>query len=146
MNDERSPEETVLDKCGVKSDSRRRFLNRIGGSAATMAALTATGGAREFVLQGGSRADQAYQVREQAARRELQTPIPDHTDNGDEGRYPNKIGSYSKGLPHNRLGEVDLASYNSLLAALKSEQPSDFENINIGFGTKLTNPQAGLAF
>ena len=72
--------------------------------------------------------------------------VLDHPDNGDEARYPNKIGTYSKGLPHNRLGEVDLQAYRSLLAALDSGKSLDFENIIIGLGTKLTNPQAGLAF
>src|SRR5438094_3571221 len=60
--------------------------------------------------------------------------------------YSNKIGNYSKGLPHNNLGEVDLAAYNSYLAAIRSGLPSDFESIILGGNTKLTGPQCGLAF
>src|SRR5207302_10833732 len=35
--------------------------------------------------------------------------------NGDETRYPNRIGNYHKGLPHDGFGEVDLAAYSTLL-------------------------------
>jgi len=77
---------------------------------------------------------------------EYHLPIVSHPDNGDENRYSNKIGNYSKGLSHNSIGEVDLAAYSSYLAAIRSTLPSDFENIILGGNTKLTNPQCGLAF
>ena len=77
---------------------------------------------------------------------EYHLPIVSHPDNGDENRYSNKIGNYSKGLHHNSIGEVDLAAYSSYLAAIRSGLPSDFENIILGGNTKLTNPQCGLAF
>src|SRR5262245_48400462 len=150
------PEEKSRETVGIKSTSRRKFLNHIGSGAVTMAALTATGQTEGLTPQGvasGSdlidsvtRAAQAFRIREQAARRELLSPVADHPDNGDEQRYPDKIGSYSKGLPHNRFGEVDLQAYRSLLAALNSGKSLDFEDINMGLGAKLTNPQAGLAF
>jgi len=69
-----------------------------------------------------------------------------HLNDGDEDLFSNKIGNYSKGLPHNNLGEVDLAAYNSYLAAIRSGLPSDFESIILGGNTKLTDPQCGLAF
>jgi len=69
-----------------------------------------------------------------------------HPNNGDEDLYSNKIGNYSKGLPHNNVGEVDLAAYSSYLAAIRGGLPSDFENIILGGNTKLTDPQCGLAF
>jgi hypothetical protein len=37
-------------------------------------------------------------------------------------------------------------SYGSLLRALQSRDPEDFDQILLGGGAKLTNPQAGLAF
>src|SRR5439155_8161270 len=58
----------------------------------------------------------------------------------------NKIGSYSKALPHNQLGEVDLNAYGALLTALATGRREDFEAIPLGLGAKLTNPQSGLAF
>src|SRR3989304_1085126 len=44
---------------------------------------------------GTQRADQALDIRVAAARFERAQPLPEHPDNGDEARYPNKIASYS---------------------------------------------------
>ncbi|BBD63755.1 twin-arginine translocation pathway signal [Nostoc commune NIES-4072] len=89
--------------------------------------------------------DKAYRVRLEAATRERNIPIPPHPTNGDEERYPNKIGSDSRGLPHNNLGEVKLEAYNSLTKALTTQDPNDFENIILGGDRKLVNPQGPLA-
>src|SRR5262249_21669997 len=72
---------------------------------------------------------QSFSLRFGAAQRERDLPIDDHQTNGDEQLYPNKIGNFSKALPHNTLGEVDLTAYNSLIKALSSGSPADFENI-----------------
>jgi hypothetical protein len=90
-------------------------------------------------------------VRVEAARNERQLPLPDHPSNGDEARFANRIASYSKGLPHNALGEVDLSAYGALTAALSSGANADFEQIPMGCldparQRRLVNPQAGLAF
>ena len=66
--------------------------------------------------------------------------------NGDEQLYANRIGSFSKALPHNQLGEVDLNAYNSMLSALNSGEPGDFEAIPLGGTVKLANPQASYCF
>lgn len=138
---------------------RRRFLGSFSGVAAAAWAAGAIGlqpllGSRGSEvsateigpLLGDDRADQALEIREAAAKAERAVPIPDHPDNGDEALYPTKIGNYSKALPHNRVGEVDLNAYDSLIAALSSGQPSDFEAIPLAGQRKLVNPQAGLAF
>jgi hypothetical protein len=93
-----------------------------------------------------TRAEQAYQIRVASAVREKNALPAAHPVNGDEDRYPGKIASYSKGLPHNQLGEVHPDAYDTLLLALSTGKPSDFENILLGGKLKLTNPQAGLAF
>ncbi len=97
-----------------------------------------------------TRADLAEKIRCDAAKFERLVPLPPHTDNGDEALYPNKIGSYSKGLPHNGFGEVDLAAYATLSKAVTSGLPADFQAITLGGpaggSVKLVNPQAGLAF
>src|SRR5262249_17795070 len=56
-------------------------------------------------VTGRKRAKQSFNLRTSAAKAELDLPLPDHPTNGDEQLYPNKIGNYSKGLPHNALGE-----------------------------------------
>ncbi|MBS1812927.1 MAG: vanadium-dependent haloperoxidase [Acidobacteria bacterium] len=75
----------------------------------------------------------------------LQRSLVEQRSNGDDERYPNKIGSYSKALPHNQLGEVELNAYATLVRARTSQKPDDFELIQLGLGRKLTSPQAGLA-
>ncbi len=89
---------------------------------------------------------QAYRIRQQAALFEFNQPVPVHPNNGDEALYPNRMGSYTKALPHDALGEVDLNAYSALLTALSTGLREDFEAIPLGLGAKLTNPQAGLAF
>src|SRR5262249_30668166 len=96
--------------------------------------------------QGSARAEKAYTARVQAAVFQKAQPLPDHPNNGDEDRYANRIGNFSKALPHNNLGEVDLNAYNTLLLALKTGNPDDYERIIMGGSVKLTNPQAGLGF
>ena len=95
-------------------------------------------------------------VRVKAATNHLAHPT--HTSNGDEDRFtdggnPTYIANYSKGLEHDAHGVVVPASYQTLLAALSSGEPADFEAIALGsMGTggmaerRLVNPQSGLAF
>src|SRR5215468_12602446 len=49
----------------------------------------------------------ALEVRDACARAADAIPIAPHPTNGDEARYPNKIGSDTRGLPHDKRGEVD---------------------------------------
>jgi len=96
------------------------------------------------------RRNEAYKVRQDAAVFQMQLPMAGHATNGDEDLYPNRIASYSKGLPHNSLGEVDPNAFGALLTALSTGDPADFERIPMGSSgptrRRLVNPQAGLAF
>jgi hypothetical protein len=141
----------------AEGTSRRGFLGRLGGvsvgAAAGAAGLGALLGARRAAaspppesLDASTRADRALQIRTDAAGYYHGLPAAQHATNGDEERYSSRIGSYSKGLPHNDLGEVDPQAFQSLLHALQSGDPQDFENIQLDKGSKLTNPQSGLAF
>jgi hypothetical protein len=156
-----------------KSPARRSFLRGIGAAgAATIAAATtgidwlrpreATGAQSDFEadfdskvaagLGGGGnqtavlRRDRAFHHRMQAALAEKRVPMPPHLTNGDETLYSNRIGNYSKGLPHNSLGEVVPAAYAALVKAATSGDPSDFDAIPVGGTAPLVDPQAGLAF
>ncbi|MEO6393969.1 MAG: vanadium-dependent haloperoxidase [Pyrinomonadaceae bacterium] len=150
--------------------SRRQFLGRVGSAtAATIAAGTigfeplmgalGTGTAKAQDGEKGQdpegsispRATQAYNLRVAAALAERDLPEPVQTPNSDETLYANKIGSYSKGLPHNNLGEVEVSAYNAMVNAMNTGVPADFEAIPLGAGSpalqrKLVNPQSGLAF
>jgi hypothetical protein len=65
--------------------------------------------------------EHAYTARVAAARTNHDAPIPPHPVNDDETKYPNLIGSDSRGLPHDQRGEVDPAAFK---AALKPMPPA----------------------
>jgi hypothetical protein len=92
----------------------------------------------------------ARAVRGQAADRAAARLHQEHANNNDEVNYPTRLlaGSYSKSLKHDALGDPDPGSYGTLLRALESRDPGDFEEIILAssMAVKLTNPQAGLAF
>jgi len=91
----------------------------------------------------------ARTVRQQAAELAAGRYHPEHANNNDEVSYPSRsfVGNYSKGLRHDDVGDPDPISYGSLLRALESRDPGDFEEIlRPPNALKLTNPQAGLAF
>jgi hypothetical protein len=88
---------------------------------------------------------QTYKLRVEIARANLHAGIPLHPNNGDEARYATKIGSDTRGLPHNERGEVDLAAYDKLLHALSTQDPADFEQVPLGGTRKLAGPLGTLA-
>jgi hypothetical protein len=92
------------------------------------------------------RQQQAYSIREQAALSEIQRPVIYHPTNGDEEAYPNKVGSFSKCLPHNALGEVDINAYALLTKALKSCEFEDFKAIPTSGILRIASPLGGSSF
>ncbi len=142
---------------GTGALDRRSFLQALG-SGAVAAALGAGSisahAARPANAVAGlppsparqNRAEASFKLRTTCARAARQRPFVAHLGNGDEFEVPHFAASYSKGLPHDALGHVDPRAYAALLRALETRDPSDFEAIPLGFGRKLTSPQAGLAF
>jgi hypothetical protein len=140
-----------------ESSARRKFLGGLGSVAAATAAIGAVGLPKvaEAVAVDPQtptqRANTSLLIRTQAALAERAKPIPAHLTNGDEELYAAKIGNFSKGLPHNALGEPDVAAYNALVKALSTGQPQDFEAIPLGSPDptkqrRLVDPQSALAF
>lgn len=151
---------------------RREFLKNVGRITATGIAVGSIGlspllqgcnesaGGEEVNCEigpqtGPARADSSLQIRRNAAQAERNIGIPDHPCNGDESIYPNKIGNFTKGLPHNSIGEVDLDSYEALIAAITMGKFGDLELLAVngqlgcldpGRQRRLVNPQAGYAF
>jgi hypothetical protein len=149
-------EAEVPDRKEESGLDRRSFLTRLTGAAAAAAApaialAVATvpappRGSGSPASDAALRAENAYRVRLDAARMARARPPAQQRSNGDEERYPNRIESFSKGLPHDDLGEVDPHAYETLLRAIRSRDPVDFERIILGQGRKLTSPQSGLGF
>ncbi len=167
MKDSESNNEKKFETENAHSD-RRKFLAHIG-KAAIAGATVAAIGIKPFVggktgetaaqktvfdeavsLKPGlnkRRALKCYQLRTTAAVQNLEaTQYIAHLTNRDEEFYPNKIASYSKGLPHNANGEVDMSAYNLYTAAIYRESPSEFEQVPLGGNRRFVNPLSGLAF
>jgi membrane-associated phospholipid phosphatase len=169
---DRNPEQpNMADESGLAilpSSSRRKFLGNVGGATAIALAAGSTGltslleaESAAAVAEGNGpegrqqRINNARQLRFDAARQMASEGIPDHLSNGDEERYPNKIGNYSKGLRHNAIGEVVPSAYTALISAIDGGKFADFEalatNGHMGAGDptrqrRLVSPMSGYAF
>src|SRR5215213_5940882 len=140
--------------------NRREFLGKIGKTAIAAAAIGAVtplvdkksvafGQTKREAARGAqtfyqNRMNACYQLRADTAATHI-APIPpfyDRANNGDETLYPNRIGNYSKGMPHQSNGEVVATAYNAFLNALASGSPAMFEQIPLGGDRKFTNPQS----
>lgn len=93
-----------------------------------------------------TRQNEALNIRNEAATFQSGVRYGTQETNGDEGLYADFRGSYSKGLPHNNLGEVNRNAYEAFLQALDSGENDLFEAIPLGGTRKLANPQAAFRF
>jgi hypothetical protein len=138
---------------------RREFLRGAGGAAA-VGSLALGGGAIAGAsalaptaadamalapTTGRERQVESFNIRLDAAKQELGRPPVNHPTNGDEERFENRIGNFSKTLPHTELGEVDQHAYGALLEALKAGNFKSMEQVPRA-GGRFTNPLGGLAF
>jgi hypothetical protein len=73
-------------------------------------------------------------------------PLATYPTNGDEAAYPTTIANFTKGLPHNALGEGERTAYEALRNALTTGKSAAFEALPLGGQFPLANPQAAYAF
>jgi hypothetical protein len=144
----------------IESSSRRQFLSAAGGLTAATLAADAVGLSSLTGIPGmpakayrqstpGSlerRRARALEIRTRAANFQLNRDFPVPQNNGDEDSFPPGLVSFSKGLPHNKLGEVDENAYRMLVQAINSGTPSDFAQVPLAGTTRLANPQSAFAF
>jgi len=136
------------------SSSRRNFLSNIGRASAAAYGLTAVGlgplkasaVAETQAHTGNSREKRALDLRTSAAQKDFQIPVPQHTTNGDNSKYPDHSATYTKGLLQDDIGVVNPAAWTSFMKALHSGQNSDFEAIILGGTRTLNGPQGSYAF
>jgi len=140
--------------------TRRTFLGAAGGGVAT-AAVAGSAYAIEKRKEALERASIAVTDEHSAANQQLlhrslqlrvdrasanfEIGVPQHPSNGDEQLYPNKIGSDTRGLPHDQKGEVDLGAWGALTHALETRDPADFERIKLGGTRRLQQPLGTLS-
>lgn len=134
----------------VNDVSRRSFF---GAAAGIGGALANAQDISEATSNGGNaRRREAYRIRVEAARRQRDSAQVQHPTNGDEQQFTNKIGNFSKGLPHNDLGEVDVNAFQVFTNALNSDSmQTALEKVPMGMSDatrqrKLVNPCAGVCF
>ncbi|WP_097027802.1 vanadium-dependent haloperoxidase [Clostridium peptidivorans] len=89
---------------------------------------------------------EAFEKRVQSALFQKNLILQGQRCNEDEFIYANKTGNYTKALPHNLLGEVNLEAYNIWITTLTTGNPEKFELIPLGGTRKLSNPQASYAY
>ena len=86
------------------------------------------------------------EIRVGSAQLDAETTTQPERDNGDEARYSDKCGTYTKAVRQAAIGRVDLAAYKTFQRALHSGDPADFERITLGGARTLNGPQGGLAY
>jgi hypothetical protein len=89
---------------------------------------------------------EAFELRVAEAMQDAEVPAARNVNNGDEARYADKSGTYTKGLPHDAFGRVDLNAYQTFKTALNTGDFSDFQKIIMGGRRMLNGPQGGLCF
>ena len=119
--------------------NRRRFFSSAFASLSSASLLAATS-------DEVARPERAASLRLRRADSMRATPIPAATTNGDEQRYANRAGSFSKTLRKTAIGEVDPAAYDSMIRACQSGRYSDFEAIIRGGAVRLKNPSGAFGF
>lgn len=126
--------------------TRRFFVGAAAGATSAFAGEEQS--SERNASSAGKRAQQAYRARVDAAQLERDAFQPNQTPNGDEQKFADKIGNFSKGLPHNALGEVDLNAYEIFRQAMiNGAHQSDTEQIPMGStDRKFVNPCSGVAF
>ncbi len=93
-----------------------------------------------------NRLQRGFVLRTAAAEHDASIPAAPQMTNGDEARYSDKCGTYTKCILQSGIGLVDPAAYASFKRALDSGNPREFEAIILGGPRTLNGPQGGLAF
>jgi hypothetical protein len=97
------------------------------------------------------RAHASFDYREDTAEAD-KIDVGELPDNGDQERFTDFSGNWSKSLRHDGLGVPNAAAWQSMVYALKTGRFQDFENIIVGTpggggpNSTLNGPQGSLAF
>ncbi len=144
----------MKDRTHGSAVSRRRVLGGLGaaagaivlGDAPVAEATSAAPPTRAQTAGLGARALEAEQRRIDAAAFQASRPAPILATNGDEARFPDGAGSFTKTLPHNEYGEVDPGVFAAFVSAVNSGSATDINALPAGGTAKLANPRAAHSF
>ena len=116
----------------AKPINRRLFLGNIGYAAAATVTVGALGNLKPAAAQSASskstsvaapegvtnlRVLQAFELRVKEAVRDSLVHAAPNVSNGDLERYADKGGTYTKALPHDSFGRVDLSAFSAFTTA-----------------------------
>src|SRR5260370_10757 len=151
--------ETTPESSGApKSPGRRRFIAGLGAATAAVSTgvlgplvAASSASAQDFETQSDlnahhqkhppppkgakKRVMEATQLRISVANQDGDVPPAKNVNNGDPALYADQGGTYTKGLPHDSVGRVDLGAFATFTKALSTGKFSDFEKIIMG-GTR----------
>src|SRR5436190_16046545 len=156
----KNTDESIVGSAVDSTVSRRKFFGKLGTAAIGAAAI---GAVAPFVGGKGSVVEAANDTGDAAGRMNdcfnyrkgraiaMRIDVGPQRNNGDEARFTDVSGNYSKALVHTSLGIPSADSYLSLKNAFVSGRHSDFNNILMGTPggggfSKLNGPQGALAF
>lgn len=140
--------------------AKRDFLKSVGGAGlgaglglgfglpAAALAQSISGASQASTRVGAPRQVRraaAYDKRVAAAQQGKSEFVLSQPVNDDE-YLPGNIGVFSRGLPHNDLGEVDPEAYRLLTYALATGDKADLSAVPMGGGAKFALPRLGFAF
>jgi hypothetical protein len=164
MNEEKNTVPSVLDgntacpEKPVKGSSRRQFLGQVG-VAAGLAAGTLAAPAVTSAAQGNAssaaaaaasatsgRVLEALELRIAEATTDALLGPAKNVNNGDQAKYADHGGTYTKGLAHDSYGRVTPASFASFEKALNTGSFAAFEEIITGGPRTQNGPQGAFAF
>src|SRR5215469_12811311 len=135
--------------------TRRAFIGQMGATAGIVTAVLArpSVASGQFVFSTSAasrlrtrRLREAFGLRVREATQDALVPPAVNVNNGDTALYADKGGTYTKGLPHDSSGRVNLNAFATFTDALSSGKSSDFKKILLGGTRTLNDPQAGLTF
>jgi len=92
------------------------------------------------------RLQHAFARRFNTATWQAHVAVPPHTTNGDEQKYADKCGTYTKCVKQASPGKVDLAAYKHFRHALDSGRYADFELVPLGGTRTLNGPMASYTY
>jgi hypothetical protein len=134
--------------------SRRKFLGQVGavlaGGAVLGKAASAGAAIGDRIAPPANASDdrvlQSFTLRVDAASAEAAIPVPPHTTNGDEQRYTDKSGTYTKGVLQDAIGLVNLAAFQTFRRAINKGTFDAFEAVITGGPRTMNGPLGGRAF
>lgn len=129
----------------MPGSNRRQLLKALAVGPAAAVGFLGVNSYRQGEKKA-SRAQRAYQMRLNAAKRLLDGDTKPDAVNGEEGDYPDGQFSFARTLPHRDDGEFEPTAYRRFVDALSTSDGREPIARALGGSVELSNPRAAYAF